>query len=161
MRALPVYVHGAAADGHVAFRCDRRKDPAMTRKVCPVVTRVSDGVTELLAFRHPTAGKQIVKGGIQENETVPDAAIRELEEESGIRIVSGLRELGDAPIGSTVWHFVAVEAEALPDRWEHQTKDDCGHVFSFFWHPLGEDLDEEWHPAFHEAVEVIRNFIQH
>jgi hypothetical protein len=66
--------------------------------------------------------------------------------------------LGKAPIGkpAAVWHFFAVEVGGLPLHWEHQTEDDDGHAFAFFWHPLTEDLDQDWHPMFHEALRVIR-----
>lgn len=131
----------------------------MAQKVCPVVYRVSDGFTEILAFHHPSAGKQFVKGGIEAGETALHAAIRELNEESGITPESDLIDLGEATIGPAVWHFFALTADDLPQRWSHQTQDDFGHIFSFFWHPVAKDLDEEWHPFFHEALEVIRRFV--
>ena len=129
----------------------------MACKVCPVVTRIANGAIELLAFCHPSAGKQFVKGSIEQGEAALSAAIRELEEESGIGSITGLLDLGEAPIGSMRWHFFAVRADGLRNRWEYQTQDDHGHVFSFFWHPLAEDLDQDWHPDFHEALEVIRS----
>lgn len=128
----------------------------MAHKVCPVVYRTSNGIDELLAFRHPSAGKQFVKGSIKEGEAACDAALRELAEESGIQTVSGFLDLGEAPIGEVLWHFFAVTTDGLPDRWAHQTQDDLGHVFTFFWHPLAKDLDYEWHSQFHEALSVIR-----
>jgi 8-oxo-dGTP pyrophosphatase MutT (NUDIX family) len=128
----------------------------MAPKVCPIVSRMSDGTPELLAFQHPSAGRQFVKGGINDGESPSEAALRELEEESGIVASPDPVEVGEVRIGSNVWHFFAVKAEGVPDRWDYQTRDDFGHVFSFFWHPLGKDLDEEWHPQFHRALEVIR-----
>ena len=133
----------------------------MAHKVCPVVIRASNGNVEVLAFRHPSAGKQLVKGTIEEGESPAQAAIRELAEESGIATVTGMVGLGEALIGSTLWHFFSVTTECLPDRWEHRTQDDFGHVFSFFWHPLAEDLNEEWHPQFRDALEVIRRSVLH
>ena len=128
----------------------------MVQKACPVIIRNSNGVTELLAFRHPSAGKQLVKGTIDEGEAPADAAIRELREESGISIDSGLIELGEAKIGATIWHFFAATVDCALECWNHQTTDECGHVFEFFWHPISQDLDAEWHPQFHEALAVIR-----
>lgn len=128
----------------------------MAHKVCPIVFRTCKGVTEVLCFRHPLAGKQFVKGSLKEGEAALAAALRELQEESGIAIAGGLLDLGEAPVGTAAWHFFAVQIAGLPDCWEHQTLDDFGHLFSFFWHPLSDDLDEQWHAQFHEAFQVMR-----
>jgi 8-oxo-dGTP pyrophosphatase MutT (NUDIX family) len=133
----------------------------MAQKVCPVVFRRSDGAVELLAFKHPSAGNQFVKGSIEDGELAPQAARRELQEESGITTDCCFLDLGQAQVGnpSSVWHFFAVELDGLPRRWEHQTEDDFGHVFSFFWHPLADELGEDWHPIFNEALRVIRRLL--
>lgn len=47
-------------------------------------------------------------------------------------------------------------AADLADAWSHHTADDGGHVFRFFWHPLDELPNEEWHPIFRDALAVIR-----
>ncbi|UUR08179.1 NUDIX domain-containing protein [Sphingomonas glaciei] len=112
-----------------------------------------------MAFRHPTAGKQFVKGSIEGGEAASVAALRELAEESGIIIVSGLCDLGQAPIGAAVWHFFAIKIDSLPDQWAHQTHDDFNHVFAFFWHPLAEDLNGDWHPRYQEALDFIRRSV--
>ncbi|MFT3757807.1 NUDIX domain-containing protein [Thauera sp.] len=57
-------------------------------KSCPVLLR-RDGEVGILAFQHPIAGFQIVKGSIEEGESPEEAAIRELAEESGVQ--SGMR----------------------------------------------------------------------
>ena len=98
-----------------------------------------------------------MKGGIKDNETSLHAALRELEEESGIKAQAPNLDIGQASIGSGDWHFFAFEIEGLPEQWDHKTHDDYGHVFSFFWHPLLADLDDEWHPQFHDALAVIRS----
>ena len=54
------------------------------RKACPVVLLRTPGRIEILAFRHPIAGCQLVKGTIEAGETIQTAAERELLEESGI-----------------------------------------------------------------------------
>lgn len=127
-------------------------------KVCPVVYRDVGGVQELLAFHHPSAGRQFVKGTIEAGESPSAGALRELHEESGLEPVAELSYLGQASIGSppVTWHFYALTVEHLPQAWDHQTEDDFGHVFSFFWHPLALDLDHHWHPIFHEALRTIR-----
>lgn len=68
----------------------------MGQKVCPVVFRVSRGRAEILAFGHPSAGNQFVKGSIETGEAAPRAAIRELQEESGIKVDTDLLNLGEA-----------------------------------------------------------------
>lgn len=88
----------------------------MREKVCPVVCRSVDGVRELLAFRHPSAGCQFVKGTIQEDEPPSVAALRALREESGLSPTDAPEYLGQAPIGAppAVWHFYALEIDGLP-----------------------------------------------
>jgi 8-oxo-dGTP pyrophosphatase MutT (NUDIX family) len=55
-----------------------------SRKACPVVLRRNQDRFEILAFRHPIAGCQLVKGSIEPEEDVGQAALRELCEESGV-----------------------------------------------------------------------------
>lgn len=47
-------------------------------KVCPVILRKNNNILEILLFKHPTAGIQLVKGTIEKSEPVFQAAIREL-----------------------------------------------------------------------------------
>ena len=127
-------------------------------KVCPVVYRRMGNALDLLAFRHPLAGLQFVKGTVEPGEPAARAAMRELREESGLCPSTIPRHLGTRAIGDPPmpWHFYAVRIEGLPRTWDHRTADDGGHVFSFFWHPLAVDLDAQWHPMFHEALWAIR-----
>ncbi|WP_297844880.1 NUDIX domain-containing protein [uncultured Roseibium sp.] len=122
-------------------------------KACPVVIRLFDGQPEVLGFTHPFAGKQFVKGTIEAGENPLDAAIRELREESGLHTGGPLISLGTHSIGESLqlWHFFKFMSSELPDTWNHQTEDDFGHTFVFFWHPLSKPLDRDWHPIFHEA----------
>ncbi len=53
-------------------------------KACPIVLREFNGTIEVLGFIHPLAGKQLVKGTIEAGESIEQACIRELKEESGI-----------------------------------------------------------------------------
>lgn len=126
------------------------------QKACPVVIRDRDGLTQILAFRHPVAGLRIVKGSIEAGETPATAAARELEEESGI-VGTAVTDLGSASIGDPParWHVFGVATGDLPDEWSHRTSDDQGHVFAFFRHPLDVVPDAEWHVSFREALAYI------
>lgn len=127
-------------------------------KACPVVLRRRDGRTELLAFEHPRAGVQIVKGTIEAGESLAAACVRELYEESGLDAEPG-RFLGRWGPGyeDHVWGFHEMLApREIPDTWEHFTEDGGGHTFRLFWHPLDEDPDERWHPLFVAALAFLR-----
>ncbi|KQV72609.1 hypothetical protein ASC90_27505 [Rhizobium sp. Root1220] len=126
-------------------------------KACAIVTRTTDQGLTVLAFAHPSAGNQFVKGTIENGEQPRHAAERELREESGLLAPIAMKALGITEVGPerTVWHFFAWHSSGLPDRWRHATEDDHGHTFSFFWHPLRSSLDENWHPIFHEVFEFI------
>ena len=107
-------------------------------KVCPVVLR---NPHEILAFQHPLAGLQFVKGGIEDVETPAQAAVRELHEESGLTLHAeyDLGQRTDIVEGQT-WHFWLMESATACDHWRHATADDDGQTFAFFWLPLRKDL---------------------
>ncbi|MCG2591513.1 NUDIX domain-containing protein [Ramlibacter sp. XY19] len=119
---------------------------------------------EMLAFAHPLAGLQLVKGTIEPGETVEAAALRELREESGITQARIVQDLGswDPDPGSPRWHFVVCAVdEALADHWTHQAADDGGHAFRFFWHPLAADpAPEQWHAVYLDALKFLRDRIK-
>ena len=75
-------------------------------KACPVVFRDSS-LQQILAFEHPEAGLQLVKGRIEPGENARAAALRELQEEAGIADMAIATDLG-------TWHS------------EHK-----GHIWSF------------------------------
>jgi 8-oxo-dGTP pyrophosphatase MutT (NUDIX family) len=133
----------------------------LPNKVCPVVLRRSGEIVELLAFEHPLAGRQLVKGTIEAGEDIEAAALRELAEESGIVDALVSRVMGIWPSGfeQQVWAFVAcVPGSPLPDSWAHDAPDDGGRTFRFFWHPLDQPADPEgWHLVFREAMRFIRD----
>ena len=112
-----------------------------------------------MVFRHPLAGIQIVKGTVEENETLEFAALRELKEESGITDAFINKYLGihyPTQKGAN-WHVFLCETEQLlPENWQHFCADDGRLVFSFFWHPLNESPNNEWHPIFQELLQFIQ-----
>ena len=130
----------------------------MNRAV-PVVLRKNNNNLELLAFKHPKAGNQLVKGNIKIGEHLEDACVRELKEESGIQ-AEVVRQLGiwDSNYKNQIWGFCLMHFEGtLPDNWEFDTADDGGHIFSFFWQPLNSPLNENWNEVYTNAFHYIKN----
>jgi len=128
-------------------------------KACPVLLRGDFEAVEILAFEHPLAGFQLVKGTIEASESAAEAAVRELREESGIADASVIADLGLWRSGfrGQVWSFQLCTVEGLlPDEWIHYTQDDGGRSFRFFWHPLGVVPSTQWRPVFRRALARLR-----
>jgi len=128
-------------------------------KVCPLVFRRQSSGDEVLVFRHPNAGVQLVKGTIEAGEEPQHAALRELREESGIESarVGESRGIWDSGHDGQVWEFVEIDvSQSLPDRWVHAAPDDGGREFEFYWHRIAETPSAEWHAVFIGALEFIR-----
>jgi 8-oxo-dGTP pyrophosphatase MutT (NUDIX family) len=127
-------------------------------KACPVVLRIKENRLELLAFKRPTAGKQLVKGSLKKGESLENACVRELEEESGIRGRT-VKRLGvwEANHKKQTWGFCLMHfEESLPDRWSYDTKDDGGQRFRFFWQPFDRPIDAGWDDVHANAFEHIK-----
>jgi 8-oxo-dGTP pyrophosphatase MutT (NUDIX family) len=127
-------------------------------KVCPVVFRDAS-LRQILAFEHPAAGVQLVKGGIEPGETVRAAALRELEEEAGIANTGIAHDLGtwDSEHRGHVWSLqMCTFTPTLPDSWVHRCADDGGHYLKFFWHDVAAEPTEEWRPHYRRALKAIR-----
>ncbi|MFQ6571976.1 NUDIX hydrolase [Pseudomonas sp. UM16] len=123
-------------------------------KACPIVLSGTT-IPRILLFRHPLAGVQLVKGTIEPGETPDKAALRELSEESGIDSATVVCDLGCWHAGhlDQVWSFQRCEVHvSLPEQWVHQTLDDHGHAFSFFWASLDDLPFAQCHPIFHRAL---------
>ena len=127
-------------------------------KTCPVVLRTTQGECEILAFCHPLAGHQFVKGTVKTGETSAAAALRELHEEAGITTHAITTALGstDAIQSGERWHFFVVQTDPLPDSWHHQCPDDGGQLFGFFWHPVRQPLPDSFEHRYHTALHFIR-----
>ncbi|MCE1113900.1 MULTISPECIES: NUDIX hydrolase [Pseudomonas] len=134
----------------------------LPNKACAVLLS-STPHPRLLLFRHPLAGVQLVKGSIEQGEAPGAAAVRELWEESGIRGALIKDDLGcwDAGHQEQVWSFQLCEAMGpLPEQWVHQTLDDHGHCFAFFWAELDRLPLAECHPVFQRALLHLRAVLQ-
>ena len=128
-------------------------------KACPVVLRHKNNQLELLAFKHPKTGYQLVKGGINKGESLEHACIRELAEESGIQ-AQVVKQLGvwESNFKNQIWGFCLMHyTDILPDSWDFETHDDGGHVFSFFWQPLNSQPDDNWREASSNAFRYIKH----
>lgn len=126
-------------------------------KSCPVVLRVRETL-DILAFEHPLAGLQLVKGSVEPDESTDLAAVRELIEEAGMQSAVG-RNFGEWRAIETghTWVFDECHvAQDLPDTWVHFAEDDGGHEFRFFGHPLMSEPSERWHQVFKDALSFLR-----
>lgn len=135
-------------------------------KACPIILRKhgqDHACYDILAFCHPLAGYQIIKGTIEPGEDPAAAVLRELYEESGIANATIERPLGlwNPGVLGQIWAFyLCATPEPLPDTWQHYTTDGGGHTFTFFWQPITAPLNEAWHPVFVGAINHIRKFLR-
>jgi 8-oxo-dGTP pyrophosphatase MutT (NUDIX family) len=114
---------------------------------------------QILAFEHPESGLQLVKGGIEPGEDARSAALRELEEESGISNVSIARDLGTWSSGHDghVWSLqLCTYAPDLPASWTHHCVDDGGQDLTFFWHDVHGEPGSGWSEQHLRALAAIR-----
>ena len=126
----------------------------MIRKAVPLVTRHDR--SEVLAFQHPLAGRQLVKGTIEAGEPAKSAAVRELFEESGLRLESfAFLAASQEIVRGQEWVFYHHAATGLPERWVHHCADDGGHDFQFFWHQMAAK-PEGWHPVFKAVLQYVQ-----
>jgi ADP-ribose pyrophosphatase YjhB (NUDIX family) len=135
----------------------------LPNKVCPVILRRNGTSIDVLAFEHPLAGCQLIKGTVETDEPLEIAALRELAEESGVRSARVIRCLGTWSSGyeNQTWvFFECAPAQALPESWTHHAPDDGGHAFQLFWQPLfAQESPQQWHFLFRGALNFIREAI--
>jgi len=127
------------------------------RKAVPLLLRHC--ATEVLAFQHPLAGIQLVKGTIEAGESDEAAAKRELFEESGVTRAS-LAYVGASRsiVQGQEWVFYRGSGEGLPEHWTHHCADDGGHDFRFFWHPVRAEM-KGWHPVFETVMQQVEAWV--
>lgn len=129
------------------------------QKVCPVLLRQQEGNWQILAFRHPRAGTQLIKGTLEAGEQPEVGVLRELAEESGITQATVVEKIGELALAESEqhWHIFLCQALVeLPEEWDFFTTDGGGHLFHFFWHNLAAALDASGHVHFQTALAFIR-----
>lgn len=113
------------------------------KKAYGYITRVRDGKTQVLVFRHPIAeaGIQIPKGTVKPNENTYDAVIREVKEETGLENIKVERLIAEdnwVNDDGTIHNrfFYKVNVSNTPDSWYYKPTgggDEEGLIFHFFW----------------------------
>lgn len=141
--AIPVLVDGVFV---------RWSEPA--RKVIVYITRRRFGRIELLVFEHvdhPEAGLQVPAGTLDDGEHPEWGALREAEEETGLRHLRVVRRLAlhtlYAPWASEfhlrhVYHVESIDDS--PERWTHVVTagaEDLGMRFDCRWHDIADPIE--------------------
>ncbi len=150
----------------------------ITLKAVPCVLKDLQTDPKILVFQHPppTLDFQIPKGTVEPRESIQDAVLRELQEESGIssaQIVEkiGLYELfiqagtyGFIKTEHQLWHIYHLQVDHfLPDTWTHIVTgegDDAGMRFEYFWQPLYDIQFENFQNNYLDVIDIVRNYIQ-
>ncbi len=137
----------------------------VVHKACACVVRQG----EILAFRHPLAGNQIVKGTIEAGEDPLKAVLRELEEESGlvhtaaewIGELEHLIQRAESLTEKQIWQLYVIPAPAeCQEYWEHLaigSPAEEGLLFSFYWQKLSGPF-QDFHPVFVRVIEQVVNW---
>ena len=130
-------------------------------KVCPLVLRQNGPAREVLVFRHPQAGAQIVKGTPRAGEPLAETAIRALARQSGIRLTTRPHDIGTHRVGTPGedWRMFLSEGQDMPDRWVWQVEG--GPILSFFWHRIHAAPGPDWRiPSLH-VLYRLRDWIEY
>jgi len=128
----------------------------------PVIEKACACVVQrgrVLVFCHPhtNAGVQLPKGTIESGESPALAVVRELAEESGLRLAATPKLIAEMkftgsknkvfperPPTQQRWFIFRFDAvEPLPERWSHMatgSPEEDGLIFDYFWHPLNESF---------------------
>lgn len=93
------------------------------QKVTAFIIRERNGITELLVFKHPTAGVQIPAGTVEKGEDIETAVKREAYEETGLQLVEienylgcfeNELEEGERIIAETTQVYIEPDLTAIP-----------------------------------------------
>lgn len=167
----------ALIEARIFDLCAQHQLP-LAPKVCACVWRGSLEAPELLVFRHPEAGCQIVKGSLEGDEDPAGAALRELEEEAGLQLNEPALALGSlhrlhpgrpfetGPLEHQHWQLFLMPAPAhLPDSWEHSATgsvEEEGLIFSCYWQALGTESEAalaDFAPVFRQVLHRCRSHL--
>ena len=143
----------------------------LVHKAVAAVVRGDGAGAELLVFRHPLAGVQLPKGTVEPGETPAEGVLRELEEESGLRLEVQPHPIGEwrrvldgtfgerATGGVHLWHLFALDApEGLPEGWTHDASgspEEDGLRFEFHWLAIDAGLLDKLHPVFGATATLL------
>lgn len=129
---------------------------AIRQRVLAYVTREKSDVIELLVFAHadfPDAGIQVPAGGVEPGETLEEAVVREIWEETGIANARVVRKLAEeineaGSVNNHIYHLIG--PKGLADTWDWLTNDYHNEeyrargeslVFRLFWIDLARGAD--------------------
>ena len=135
------------------------------RKAYGYVTRIQNGATQVLVFRHPLlsipeGGIQIPKGTVHADETPLEAVKREIIEETGLTDFTVEREIAvdqweglhDGIHEQHERHFFLLNVRHAPDEWNHVVTgagEDTGMRFYYFWITSPTEVEIAPHHADH------------
>lgn len=148
-------------DLHGSNRDESDRDEAIQEKVVAAVVRRAGTGWEVLAFDHPLAGTQLVKGTVEEGEAPEVAVRRELHEESGLVVGAAGAEIGlweQSPDRHRWRVYVLPAPVGLPDRWSHLpvgSPAEEGLVFHFRWLPIDGRLGTSLHPLYAAVARML------
>lgn len=142
----------------------------MVQKAVACVVRDTLNGPKLLVFTHPAGMVQIPKGGVDPGESLDQAVLRELEEESGLRdaVIDSVgprltRRVPQGPQGAgpeedQTWHLFRLHpSPRTPERWQHTAYGsdvEDGLVFVYEWVALA-DARDALHPLYHPVVDAL------
>lgn len=119
----------------------------MKGKVFVYVIRVGEDKVDLLVFDSlEEPGYEVPKGGVEPGESLEEAVLREVYEESGLQGVKVIKELGKTYWGEEEQHFFLAEVPSdVADAFEHQVTGegiDTGFWYRYRWLEIGRELED-------------------
>jgi ADP-ribose pyrophosphatase YjhB (NUDIX family) len=119
----------------------------MIRKVFVYVIRGRESTTDLLVFDSlEEQGYEVPKGRVEPGESLEDALHREVFEESGVKGLKVIKELGTTHWGDEEQHFFLVEAPSgIAENFEYQVTGegiDTGFWYRYSWLEIGREIED-------------------